>query len=130
MNTQARPTRGSKRPLLSDTRETFLTVVEAAAFLRISPVTLARWRIEGRGPQFREIWGSELSTRDGSCSHGRTPKVEAAHRICALATPPGLEHMDGGDCTDARRTPVRSANRGFAVRCTWTFGDPRPQHQG
>jgi Helix-turn-helix domain len=30
----------------------FMTVIEAAAFLRISPVTLGRWRIEGHGPPF------------------------------------------------------------------------------
>jgi excisionase family DNA binding protein len=34
---------------------TFLTVKEAAALLRISAVTLGRWRMEGRGPKFRKF---------------------------------------------------------------------------
>jgi hypothetical protein len=34
---------------------TFLTVREAAALLRVSAVTLGRWRIEGRGPVFRKF---------------------------------------------------------------------------
>jgi Helix-turn-helix domain len=33
----------------------FLTAAEAAAFLRISPVTLGRWRIEGCGPAYRKF---------------------------------------------------------------------------
>jgi hypothetical protein len=33
----------------------FLTALEAADFLRISPVTLGRWRIEGKGPPFRKF---------------------------------------------------------------------------
>jgi hypothetical protein len=40
---------------LSDTPAVFFTVVEAATFLRISAVTLGRWRIEGRGPPFRKF---------------------------------------------------------------------------
>jgi helix-turn-helix protein len=44
------------KPLrLSDTPPVFLTVAEAAIFLRISAVTLGRWRIEGRGPPFRKF---------------------------------------------------------------------------
>ena len=34
---------------------TFLTVTEAAALLRVSQVTLGRWRIEGRGPVYRKF---------------------------------------------------------------------------
>ena len=34
---------------------TFLTVMEAAALLRVSQVTLGRWRIEGRGPVYRKF---------------------------------------------------------------------------
>jgi excisionase family DNA binding protein len=34
---------------------TFLTVMEAAALLRVSRVTLGRWRIEGRGPVYRKF---------------------------------------------------------------------------
>jgi hypothetical protein len=33
----------------------FLTAAEAAAFLRISPITLSRWRIEGCGPAYRKF---------------------------------------------------------------------------
>lgn len=33
----------------------FLTVREAAALLRLSEVTLARWRIEGGGPAYRKF---------------------------------------------------------------------------
>jgi Helix-turn-helix domain len=33
----------------------FLTVVEAAALLRISEITLSRWRIQGCGPPYRKF---------------------------------------------------------------------------
>ena len=33
----------------------FLTVREAAALLRLSEITLCRWRIEGSGPPFRKF---------------------------------------------------------------------------
>jgi excisionase family DNA binding protein len=33
----------------------FLTVSEAAALLRLSEITLGRWRIEGSGPPFRKF---------------------------------------------------------------------------
>jgi Helix-turn-helix domain len=33
----------------------FLSAQEAAELLRISPVTLSRWRIEGRGPEYRNF---------------------------------------------------------------------------
>lgn len=33
----------------------FLTVQEAAAFLRLSAVTLNRWRTEGQGPPYRKF---------------------------------------------------------------------------
>jgi Helix-turn-helix domain len=33
----------------------FLTAPETANVLRISPVTLGRWRIEGKGPPFRKF---------------------------------------------------------------------------
>ena len=36
---------------MSDT-STLLTTVEAAAFLRLSPRTLERFRVEGTGPKF------------------------------------------------------------------------------
>jgi hypothetical protein len=33
----------------------FLTAPEAAALLRVSPVTLGRWRIEGCGPPYKKF---------------------------------------------------------------------------
>jgi Helix-turn-helix domain len=42
-------------PRLRDTPAVFLTVAEATTFLRISAVTLGRWRMEGRGPPFRKF---------------------------------------------------------------------------
>jgi excisionase family DNA binding protein len=46
-----------QRPIVGDDskRPIFLTVTEAADFLRITPVTLGRWRIEGRGPRFAKF---------------------------------------------------------------------------
>jgi Helix-turn-helix domain len=41
----------------------FLNAQEAAAFLRISTVTLARWRIEGCGPPFRKFGRRVLYAR-------------------------------------------------------------------
>jgi hypothetical protein len=41
-------------PALSPTA-IFLSAQEAAALLRISPVTLGRWRIEGQGPAFQKF---------------------------------------------------------------------------
>jgi hypothetical protein len=49
---------------LSDTPAVFFTVLEAAAFLRISAVTLGRWRIEGRGPPFRKFGRRVVYARD------------------------------------------------------------------
>ena len=40
---------------LTDTRAVFLTAAEAANFLRISSVTLSRWRVEGCGPRYRKF---------------------------------------------------------------------------
>lgn len=34
---------------------TFLTAKEGAAFLRLSEITLARWRAEGVGPPYRKF---------------------------------------------------------------------------
>jgi hypothetical protein len=34
---------------------TFLTVPEAAAFLRVAVATLSRWRVAGDGPPFRKF---------------------------------------------------------------------------
>ena len=33
----------------------FLSAAESAAWLGVSPVTLCRWQIEGRGPPFRKF---------------------------------------------------------------------------
>lgn len=50
----------TKRPDLSvrltkAKRQVYLTTEEAAEFLRLSPVTLARWRGTGEGPSFRRL---------------------------------------------------------------------------
>jgi hypothetical protein len=49
---------------LSDTSAVFFTVIEAAAFLRISPITLGRWRIEGCGPPYRKFGRRVVYARD------------------------------------------------------------------
>ena len=36
-------------------RPIFMTATEAATFLRVSAVTLGRWRISGHGPPFRKF---------------------------------------------------------------------------
>jgi hypothetical protein len=47
---------GVSKPLpLDEPASVFLTAAEAAAFLRISPITLGRWRIEGCGPAYRKF---------------------------------------------------------------------------
>lgn len=40
---------------VSSTPAVFLTALEAAALLRVSAVSLARWRIEGHGPRFAKF---------------------------------------------------------------------------
>jgi len=35
--------------------QVFLTAPEAAALLRLSPITLSRWRIQGYGPQWTKM---------------------------------------------------------------------------
>jgi helix-turn-helix protein len=55
---------GAKPLRLSDTPAVFFTVVEAATFLRVSPVTLSRWRIEGRGPPYRKFGRRVVYARD------------------------------------------------------------------
>ena len=52
------------RPLPRATANIFLTAKEAADLLNVSPVTLARWRLEGSGPPF--------------CKFGRTVRYERA----------------------------------------------------
>jgi Helix-turn-helix domain len=49
---------------LSDTSAVFFTVVEAATFLRISPITLGRWRIEGYGRPYRKFGRRVVYARD------------------------------------------------------------------
>jgi hypothetical protein len=46
-----------------DAPPTFLDTREAAAFLRVSQVTLARWRIEGKGPPYRKFGRRVLCAR-------------------------------------------------------------------
>jgi Helix-turn-helix domain len=50
--TRLEPAQAAEQPV---TASVFLTTAEAAAFLRISPVTLGRWRIEGCGPAYRKF---------------------------------------------------------------------------
>jgi excisionase family DNA binding protein len=47
------PERGSSADAYAS--KVFLTTAEAASYLNISPVTLAGWRVQGRGPQFRRF---------------------------------------------------------------------------
>ncbi len=51
----ASPTSLAFSTTASNDQPTFLTPKESAAFLRLSTVTLARWRIEGMGPSFRKF---------------------------------------------------------------------------
>jgi hypothetical protein len=39
----------------ADTAQVFLTAAEAAALLRLSPITLSRWRIQGYGPRWTKM---------------------------------------------------------------------------
>jgi excisionase family DNA binding protein len=52
--TERRP-RPRLQPAQHSTPTVFLTVSEAAALLRLSEITLGRWRIEGSGPPFRKF---------------------------------------------------------------------------
>jgi predicted DNA-binding transcriptional regulator AlpA len=47
---QARP-----RNRIHPDQPLFLSAPETAELLRISPVTLSKWRIEGRGPPYRKL---------------------------------------------------------------------------
>ena len=48
---------------VADNSSEFLNVTEAAGFLRISPVTLCRWRVEGIGPLYRKFGRRVLYAR-------------------------------------------------------------------
>ena len=50
-----RRSRPRLQPAQHSTPTVFLTVSEAAALLRLSEITLGRWRIEGSGPPFRKF---------------------------------------------------------------------------
>ncbi len=52
-----------KRPKRRDP-QTYLTTAETARLLRVSEVTLARWRIEGQGPAFNKFGKRVLYARD------------------------------------------------------------------
>jgi hypothetical protein len=56
--------------------QTFLCATEAAVWLRISPVTLARWRIEGSGPPFRRFGRRVVYARADLL---RTPETRPTH---------------------------------------------------
>jgi hypothetical protein len=45
------------------TRSIFLTTVETADFLRVNSVSLARWRMEGRGPPYKKFGRKVLYSR-------------------------------------------------------------------
>jgi hypothetical protein len=45
-------------------RPVFLTVKEAAALLRLSEITLGRWRIAGYGPPYRKFGRRVIYARD------------------------------------------------------------------
>jgi hypothetical protein len=49
--------RPNDRVTASDTiaAQVFLTAPEAAALLRLSPITLSRWRIQGYGPRWTKM---------------------------------------------------------------------------
>jgi len=49
------PPSGQLRSLRASEPAVFLTVREAAALLRLSEITLCRWRIAGNGPPFRKF---------------------------------------------------------------------------
>jgi predicted DNA-binding transcriptional regulator AlpA len=52
----------------------FLTVKEAAALLRVSEVTLGRWRIEGQGPQYCKLGRRVVYTCDDLIAWAETRK--------------------------------------------------------
>jgi excisionase family DNA binding protein len=60
--TERRP-RPRLQPAQRSTPTVFLTVSEAAALLRLSEITLGRWRIEGSGPPFRKFGRRVLYAR-------------------------------------------------------------------
>jgi hypothetical protein len=84
---EARPqcSQGGATPLqATNTSEVFYTASEAATILRVSKVTLARWRIEGFGPPFRKFGrrvvyarGELLSWAD---AQGRTSTSDTSFR--------------------------------------------------
>lgn len=47
--------RNTPQQVLQVPASPFLTEVEAAAYLRLSPKTLTKWRSIGRGPRFTKI---------------------------------------------------------------------------
>ena len=49
---------------LTGTHAVFLTTSEAGNFLRISPITLGRWRIEGYGPPYHKFGRRVVYARD------------------------------------------------------------------
>jgi Helix-turn-helix domain len=49
---------------LTDAHAVFLTTSEAGSFLRISPITLGRWRIQGYGPLYRKFGRRVVYARD------------------------------------------------------------------
>jgi excisionase family DNA binding protein len=58
-------------------QSTFLSAKEAAALLRISPITLGRWRIEGRGPAFRKFGRRVVYAREDLMAWAETQRRES-----------------------------------------------------
>jgi hypothetical protein len=70
----------------------FLTVGEVAALLRLSPVTLGRWRIEGRGPPFlkfgkRVVYGHAEVVSWAHAQKRQNTSVPARRRRIRLVAP-------------------------------------------
>jgi hypothetical protein len=92
-NERSHDDRGHDRCTRNDCDEAspiFLDTPEAAALLHISPVTLGRWRIEGRGPEYRKFgrrvvydradliaWADAHRRRSTSAPPLSTPEIKA-----------------------------------------------------
>ena len=59
---------------LAPARSSFLTVQEAANFLRLSAVTLCRWRIEGAGPSYCKFGRRVVYERSDLIAWGQAQK--------------------------------------------------------
>jgi hypothetical protein len=56
MTQQSRLRQNDQAPITgTNPQQVFLTAAEAAALLRLSPITLSRWRIQGYGPRWTKM---------------------------------------------------------------------------